>query len=94
MAEVLNDYFASLFTVELQEIIPAQLNLISLSDIELTEDTVAKALDKIKVNQIPSPDCIAPRVLKEAKYLAILFNKSLNFGRIPDIWKLANANTK
>ena len=44
----------------------------------------------IIVNDTPSPDCIAPRVLKKAKYqisklLAILFNKLLNSGRVPDI---------
>ena len=51
MAEVLNYYFASVFTVEdtyeIQEIIPAQPNLIPLSDCDFTEDTVTKALDKI-----------------------------------------------
>ena len=51
MAEALNDYFASVFTVEdnyeIQEIIPAQPNLIPLSDCDFTEETVTKALDKI-----------------------------------------------
>ena len=44
MAEVLNDYFASVFTVEstyeIQEIIPAQPNLTPLSDCDFTEDAV------------------------------------------------------
>ena len=70
MAEVLNDNFASIYTVEdtyeNQEITPAQHNLITLSDCDFTEDAVTKALDKIKVNKTPGPDCIAPRVLKEA----------------------------
>ena len=72
MSEVLNDYFASVFTVEdtyeIQEVTPAQPNLILLSDCDFTEDTVTKAFDKIKVNTAPGSDCIAPRVLKEAKY--------------------------
>ena len=42
-----------------------------------------------------SHDRIAARVLKETKYqiskpLALLFNRSLNSGRVPDIQKLAN----
>ena len=48
------------------------------------------ALDETKLNKTPGPDCIAPRVLKEANYqigksLAILFNKSLNSGIASDI---------
>ena len=88
MAKVLNDNFASNFTFEdtyeIQEITPDQPILIPLSDCDFTKDTITKALD-----------CIPPRVLKEPKYqiskpLIILFNKSLNSGRVPDIWKLAN----
>ena len=96
LAEVLNDYLASVYTVgdtyEVQAMIPAQPTLIPLSDCDFTEDAVTKAFDNIEVNKTLGPDYIAPRVLKEAKYqicklLAILFNKSLN---VPDIWKLAN----
>ena len=52
IAEVLNYYFASVFTVEdtdeIQEVIPTKSNLIPLSDCHFTEDTVTKALDRIK----------------------------------------------
>ena len=48
MAEVLNDYFVSVFTVEdtyeIQNITPAQPNLISLSHNNFIEDAVTKAL--------------------------------------------------
>ena len=71
-AEVRNDYFASVFTIEdtyeIQEVTPAKPNSIPLSDCHFTEDTATKALDKIKVNKTPDPDCIAPRILKEATY--------------------------
>ena len=43
-------------------------NLIYWSDCDFTEDAVTKALDKIKVNKTPDPDCIALGVLKEMKY--------------------------
>ena len=72
MDNILNYYFASVFTIEdtyeIQGMIPAQLDLIPLSDYNFTEDTITKALDKIKVYKTPGPDCIAWRVLKEAKY--------------------------
>ena len=102
MAKVLNDYFASVFTVEntyeIHEITPAQLNLIPLiplSDCDFTDCAVTKAFDKIKVNKTLGLDCIAPRVLKEAKYqisnsLALLFSKSLNSGKVPNNWELVN----
>ena len=52
MAEVLNDYFASIEdTFEIQEITPAQPILIPLSDCDFTEDVVTKALDKNKINK-------------------------------------------
>ena len=78
----------------------AEYNLLNYSVIScerqalVTGDAVTKAHDKIKVSKTLSPDYIAPRVLKETKYQiskpTIIFNKSLNFGRLPDIWKLAN----
>ena len=49
IAEVLEDYFESVFIVgdtnKIEEITPAQPNLISLSDCEFTEDAETKALD-------------------------------------------------
>ena len=77
-----------LFTYEIQKITPAQPNLISSSNCDFTEDAVTKVLDKTKVNKTHGPDCIALRVLKEAKYQ--ISNKSLNSGRVSDTWKLAN----
>ena len=69
MAEILNNYFVSVFTVEdtyeIHEIAPAKTNLIPWSDCHFTDNTVTKTLDKIKVNKTPGPDCFAPRILKE-----------------------------
>ena len=71
MAEVLNDYFASVFTVEdtyeIQKITPAKPNLIPLNNCDFTEDAVTKALDKIKVNKNPAPDCIPPSLKRIKK---------------------------
>ena len=74
---------------EIQKITLAQHNLSPLSDCELTKNAATKAPDKMKVNESPGSDCIAPRVLKEPKHqisscikltLAIIFSKSLNSG--------------
>ena len=50
MAEKLDDYFALVFTFEdtneIQEISPAQPNLIILNACDFTNDAVTKALDK------------------------------------------------
>ena len=76
MAEIFKDYFTSVFTVEdnykTQEINPAQPSLIPLSDCDLTEDAVTKALDEIKTSKTPGPDCIAPTFLKEASIKSTL----------------------
>ena len=99
IAEELNKYFASVFTVEdingIQEETSMQRNIAPLSNCNFSENAVMKALDKINGNKTPGPDCIAPRVLKETKLqvckpLSIIFNKSLNSGKIPNDWKLAN----
>ena len=56
----LNTYVKTMFHrwryLEIQEIIPAKPNLISLSDCDFT---VIKAFEKIKVNKIPGHNCVA-----------------------------------
>ena len=99
MAEILNEYFASVFTKEdpnnIVDASPTPGNPIQLSHCEITEENIKRTLEKIKVNKTPGPDRIAPRVLKEtmqqiSKPLSIIFNKSLNSGKVPRDWKLAN----
>ncbi len=69
MAEILNKYFASVFTIEasrdIVETSPATGNIIQLNNCEFTEDTIIKALDNIKVNKTHGPDRLAPRVLNK-----------------------------
>ena len=100
MAEEINDYFPFIFTFkdtyEVHDIIPSQSNYIPLiKRLWLYWGAVTKTRNKIKENKTPGPDCITPRILKEVNYqisipLAILVNKSLNSGRVLDIWKLGN----
>ena len=67
----------------------------NLNSMIVTEKDVLHSIEKIRVNKTPGPDKISPRVLKEAKHeiskpLAIIFNKSLDSGKVPNEWKLAN----
>ena len=100
MSNILNTFFASVFTTEDTSEIPvppaAQFDNNSfLNSIIITESEVSNCIDKLKTNKSPGPDTISPRVLKEAKNeftkpLTTFFNKSLQSGIIPEEWKLAN----
>ena len=66
-----------------------------VKDIEITTEDVAKKLRNTKIDKSAGPDGIHPRILKElceelSQPLAILFNKTLTEGKIPDDWKTAN----
>ena len=99
MANILNNYFATVFTKEVnseQQPTPCiKNNNALLNTCTFEENEILQAISKIKVNKTPGPDKISPRILKEAKKeltkpLSILFNKSLRTGKVPNEWKLAN----
>ena len=100
MAQILNKFFASVFTVENTESIPPILPLQidaaqTLNNIVFHDHDIMRELNKIKINKTPGPDKISPKILKEAsneivKPLTLYFNKSINLGEVPDEWKLAN----
>ena len=65
-----------------------------LNNVIITDEAVHKVLSSLKVNKSPGPDLIHPRLLRElAKELASplkkLFHKTMNVGKIPDKWKMA-----
>ena len=94
-AEVLNQFFSSVYTVEDLVNIPtkAQTNVQEiLSDIDFSSDDIMKILSNLKADKSPGPDKIHPSVLKEcadvlAYPLYLLFRKSLNEGSLPQDWK-------
>ena len=94
-AEVLNDFFASVFTREDLSSTPdfsVGHTTNSLSDINITEDKVYKKLKNLNPTKAMGMDGLHPRLLKEAsqelsKPLAILFRKSLSEGHLPEDWK-------
>ena len=99
MANILNDFFASVFTDEDPGDIkpfPARHNDDTyLNNIHITERDILQTVTKMNVNKTPGPDKISPRILKEVKEeishpLFILFSESLRQGKVPTDWKYAN----
>ena len=62
---------------------------VRLENIDITEEMVTKAINKLKENSASGPDGIPSRVIKELKDemvrpLKILFQNSMDDGKIPD----------
>lgn len=100
-ANVLNKFFASVFIKEEEMEDDLMVNVaykskgVLLSDVVITPLAVKEKLSKLCVNKAQGPDGIPPRVLKElsiqlANPLSILFNKSIEVGKIPEDWKKAD----
>ena len=70
-ADILNDYFGSVFTVEedrTEEAIPYQITVAAqLFLVDITQEDVKGVIDKLKICKSPGPDKIYPRILKEVK---------------------------
>ena len=99
MADILKDYFASVFTVEdnrNERPVPSQRQVAAcLFSIDIKEDDVMRVIDKLKICKSPGPDKIYPRILREVKVaickpLCAIFNLSLQLGKVVQKWKLAN----
>ena len=94
-AEVFNEYFASIFTVEDTNVpFPPSRTDHILEDVVITADTVKKHLRDVKIDAAPGIDGISNRVLLEcadvlAEPLAKLFRKSIRTGSLPVKWKTA-----
>ena len=91
-AEVLVDYFSSVFTIEpdLDAMPPFEEREYDepLYDIDITPDIVLAKLKKLKPNKSPGPDGIHPRVLNNAAPnlslpLSIIFSTSLSTKTLP-----------
>ncbi len=100
-AEVLNNFFTSVFTREMLSNIPIldMLDKINtpLEKILITDELVKKKLDKLKPTKSPGPDGMHPRILKELSHvisgpLATIMSKSLQEGIVPSPWKTAHVS--
>lgn len=98
--EMLNRYFASVFTEERNDIPNTnddenRLTNRKLETIKIREEDVVKKLKDLNANKSPGPDLFHPRVLKEVAEelgptITILFQKSIDSGKVPEDWKVAN----
>ena len=96
--EILNNFFASVFTKENDDELPnfTYKNTIanSLNTCNVTELEVEEALSSLNPNKSPGPDNLHPKFLKLtakslAKPIKLLFDKSLSEGEIPNDFKTA-----
>ena len=99
MAEMLNEFFCSVFTREDCTSIPDAEQLFQLGDpleiIQFSEDKVKKKLEQLRPNSAPGPDKLWPRVLCSLSSvisfpLTIIFTKCLEEESVPPDWKVAN----
>ena len=96
-AEMLNEFFKSVFTYENPGPLPDfdEYEYISeLEDFEIKMDEVKKLLSNLNINKATGPDGISPRILSMAaeelaQPITLLFRKSLQSGKLPSEWKMA-----
>ena len=96
-ANVLNDFFSSVFTKEDLSDIPIvnnRSNNIFLSNLIIKEDDIKQKLNGLNTAKAMGPDGIPSIILKELRNeislpLSIIFNKSLTLGTVPKVWKEA-----
>ena len=91
--EVLNEYFASVFSDTAAGDPPDKESLTNeeLKDIEFDEEKIIEKIDELKDFSSPGPDRVAAIVLKKLKKevaipLKLLFRSSIDEGKIPSDW--------
>ena len=97
--EILNNFFASVLTVEPDSNLPfakpppKDIKYI-LEDIEVTPDMVRRKLIHLKANKANGPDNISTNVLRKCpdldQPLTIIYNQSIQRGSMPQDWRDAN----
>ena len=97
VADELNRFFSSVFTVEDDEHIPTAETLETpiLENLKISEWEIKKKIRKLKKDAAAGPDGIGPRLLQEiensaASALCIIFRRSVTHGEVPEDWKRAH----
>jgi hypothetical protein len=97
MAEVLNNFFSSVFTREDTKQIPeaGEMETRILEDILVTHRAVRNKIKNMKTESSAGPDSIGPKLLQELEKeltpaLVTIFNRSIKYGEVPEDWKMAN----
>ena len=97
-AELMNDFFQSVFTVESDRqnapTLHQRTNEI-ISSLKFCPENIQKHLENLKVTKSPGPDQMHPKFLHEtAKEISVplakIFNTSLANMKLPESWKKAN----
>ena len=96
-ADILNNYFSSVFTKDDQSLPPniSSEPVPNISQITVEVDGVYNLLTNLDPHKATGPDSIPPKLLKEtalhmAPLLTFIFQASLNQGKLPSDWKSAN----
>ena len=101
MCDTLNNFFASVFTKEDIHNVPEVVNIFNgedsqfLSTVQITSDDVYNKIIKLKDGKAPGDDGFVPEFLKHLANvvsipLAVIYNKSIAEGVVPQEWKRAN----
>lgn len=95
-AKALNNQFTSVFTKSNYDSVPLLVRSVPvMTDIKVTEPGVTKLLKNLNPAKASGPDEVHPRILKELAnelggVFAHLFQQSLDLGKVPTDWSLAN----
>ena len=101
-ANCLNSYFASISTVNDNNIMLPECQLKTLNQLVIDEITITEVKDiihSVDINKASGPDNISHRMLKGCinsicEPLCILYNRSLSEGVFPESWKKAIVTPK
>ena len=96
--DIFNKFFHSVFSqrsgeMDFEVVTPFTESMVD--DLACSVADVFKVLSTLDVNKSNRHDAISPRILKEcvaalAPSIALLFNFSLDHGKLPSVWKSAN----
>ena len=100
MAEIMADYYVTVFTREPDGIIPKLDDkdiYHDMEDVIINRDKICKVINKLKVNKSPGPDGFHPRMIKElvnsiVTPIEIIFTKSTDLKIVPEQWKEAKVS--
>jgi Reverse transcriptase (RNA-dependent DNA polymerase) len=98
MAEILNSYFSSVFTIECDGDVPAanaENCRTQLLDIQIKEQAASKKIGGLKAASAPAPDGIGSLLLKTLKDLVtvpltVIIRKSVSTDDVSEDWRQAN----
>jgi hypothetical protein len=96
MADILNDFFISVFTkVDLSSIpVVEKENAGDMDRITITANVIRKKIQELRIDSAPGPDGITPRLPRSLGEsillpLELIFKKSLETGKVRGDWKQA-----